>query len=170
MKTSLLLAILASSFLFGTGGCTEEEPAKSVSFRIVIQDENGTEKEIFTQGTDINLGLAIVNNSGQTIEFDYDGFRDQVINEEDFLFVYGESEEGDAAVGRPHQIPLYYRHMNLPPIEVPVGEMVFINYPWSLNPENVPIPAGKYHTAFNKVVTVDDRQVELELYASFEVK
>ncbi len=147
----------------------------SIEFKLVILDKNRNEKSVFSAGTDIRLAVMLNNKLGRDFAWE-NSYACQLLQQEDFFLVYRNStleQGGDstpAAVGKPYVFPTSCPDINLPPENVPPGVQSVVSVFWSANPDNSPLPIGKYYTEFSYTLKIDGTDKVLELRADFEME
>lgn len=151
-----------------------EDQIDKIDFKIVIFDENQKEGNAFEAGTDVRVALRIINSSGEDIQWDYD-YSCLLLNTDDFLHVFKISGDNATAgaytpIGTPYEPPVYCYAINLPPQNIVPGESVLMNIPWSTNPDNQLLSAGKYYTAASFQLTFNNQTRTWNLRTDFEVR
>ena len=151
---------------------TTDGQIQEIAFEIVILDEHQQEGTVFEPGTDINIALKLVNRSGKEFEWKYD-YECDLVQTENFLLVYGlnegESKDDFMPLGSPYQWPIYCLMLNIPSRNLPPGETILIKAPWSHNPDNHPLAAGKYYVIANFALNVDRQSMTWNLRTDFEM-
>jgi hypothetical protein len=170
---SALIQLLSAIIL----GCADDGNAtdgqiRDIAFEIVILDEHQQEGTVFEPGTDVNIALKFINRSGKEFEWKYE-YECQLVQTKNFLLVYGRNEgeikDDYMLVGSPYQWPIYCLMLNVPSRNLPPGETMLIKAPWSRNPDNHPLAAGKYYVVANFALNVDRQSMTWNLKTDFEM-
>lgn len=177
MKNPIGVFVIAVLPLFSSH-CTDSQevrPIDQLGARLVAYDENGIERTIFKANTNITFGLSLVNKSDHDIEagsyYDYCN----VYQKEDFLLIYklmtqDNGEEKWIAYGKPYQEPVACPTFSVA-ITVPASsEAKLHGGAWNSNPDNQPLTAGKYYTAFSFTLELDGQSRTHDLKLEFEVE
>jgi hypothetical protein len=181
-KLASALAILSASILFC--GCEDifpdqsavkpRDPGEKLDFGIVIFDGDGNEGTSFRKGTDIQLALKLVTDGGKMF-----GWRkvDEcgLYSRQDFLLVFKSNENLDTPpslyypLGTPFdKVPAFCSDLDVPPIWIS-GGTVILSSPWSSNPENEPLVAGRYYATATFDLIVDGEAKRWEIKHNFEI-
>jgi hypothetical protein len=150
-----IISLSAVLFLLFVSNCKDNvdplvEQISQIDFELVAMDEEQIESVRFEFGTDVNLALKIINNSGREFKWS-DAYSCQILQLEDFMVVSKEikTEDGNishAPVGRPYIEPVNCQAINLPARNISTGKSILIRIPWSNNPKNEKLVPGKYFT------------------------
>lgn len=149
------------------------EPVPTPDFGIVIFDEAGTEGTSFRKGTDIKIGLKLITDGGSGLQWRKDD-ECRLFSNKDFLLVFQSNESLDKPpalyfpLGTPYQIPMYCMTLNLPSTYIN-GGTVILAFPWSSNPDNEPLVAGRYYTTAAFELIIDGEVKRWDLRADFEI-
>ena len=181
-KIASALSIFSASILFC--GCQDifpdisavkpRDPVEKVDFGIVIFDGDGTEGTSFRKGTDIQLALKLVTDGGKML-----GWRkvDEcgMYSKQDFLLVFKSNENLDTPpslyfpLGTPIDVvPAFCSNPDVPPTYIS-GGTVILKFPWSSNPDNKPLVAGRYYATASFDLIVDGKVKRWELKHDFEI-
>jgi hypothetical protein len=148
-------------------------PVATQDFGIVIFDEAGTEGTSFRKGTDIKIGLKLITDGGKHLQWSKDD-ECRLFSNKDFLRVFQSNESLEKPptlyfpLGIPYQIPIYCTTMNLPPTYINAGAVIFA-FPWSSNPDNEPLVAGRYYTIATFDLIIEGKVKHWELRNDFEI-
>jgi len=149
------------------------DPIETLNFGIVIFDEAGTEGTSFRKGTDIKIGLKLIADAGSGLQWRKDD-ECRLFSNKDFLLVFQSNENLDKPptlyfpLGTPYKIPMYCTAINLPPTYINEGTVI-VAFPWSSNPDNVPLVAGRYYTTAAFELIIDGEVKRWDLRTDFEI-
>jgi len=149
------------------------EPVPTLDFGIVIFDEAGTEGTSFRKGTDIEIGLKLITDGGSRLQWRKDD-ECRLLSNKDFLLVFQSNENLDKPptlyfpLGTPYQIPMYCTTVNLPTAYIDVGTVI-LSFPWSSNPDNETLVAGRYYTTATFELIIEGEVKRWELRSDFEI-
>jgi hypothetical protein len=149
-------------------------PVKTLDFGIVIFDEAGTEGTSFRKGTDIMIGLKLTIDGGKSFQWRKDD-ECRLFSNKDFLLVYQSHESLEKPptqyfpLGTPYQkIPTYCAATKLPATYINAGTVILV-LPWSSNPDNEPLVAGRYYTTATFDLSIEGKVERWELRNDFEI-
>lgn len=172
--TQIFLWALFTLFTSTCSDSQEVQPIDKLGARLVAYDEDGIERTTFEANTNITFGLSLVNKSNDDIKagslFDYC----DVYQKEDFLLIYKliGDDKGEATwvpLGKPYKQPAPCLTISLPLIVPAHGEAKLHGRAWNSNPDNQPLTAGKYYTAFSFTFELDGQSRTHDLKLEFEV-
>lgn len=149
------------------------DPVETLDFGIVIFDEADTEGTSFRKGTDIKIGLKLVTDGGKRLQWRKDD-ECRLVSNQSFLLVFKSNESLEKPptlyypLGTPYQIPMYCAAIDLPPTYITGGTVIF-SFPWSGNPDNEPLVAGRYYATANFELIVDGEVKRWDLRNDFEI-
>ena len=170
------LTILAAGILFS---CMEDNPYKppdpveTVDFGIVMFDETGTQGTSFRKGTDIKIGFKLITDGGDGLQWRTDD-ECRLLSSKSFLLVFQSFESLDkppnlyVPLGTPHLIPTQCTTLNLPTTYINGGTVIFA-FPWSGNPDNEPMVAGRYYATASFDLVVEGEIKHWDLRSDFEI-
>jgi hypothetical protein len=151
---------------------TLADQVQQLGFEILVLGEDQQPGTVFAPGTDIHIALKLINNSGKPFQWKYE-YDCHLFQTEDFLLVYRRSEgetHGDYfPIGTPYQPPIYCLMINLPPYDLPPGETMLVNLPWSTNPDNHPLSTGKYYVVARVELNINGHLNTWDLRTDFEM-
>lgn len=158
-------------------GCENSDLAQQIDkidFQIAILGEDQHEANVFGSDEDIRLALRLINNSEDAIEWHHD-YICQMYQTQFFLSVFklnesDETSESYLPIGTPYQSPVNCYTINFPHILIQPGESILLNLPWSNNPKNQPLSAGKYYTIANFGLNIGGKTKNWELRNDFEIR
>jgi hypothetical protein len=176
LKIASSLTIVLASFLLV--GCEDvfyrpPDPPEELDFGIVLFDQAGTEGTSFRKGTDVQIGLKLTKDGGKFIQWNlYDECR--LYSNQDFLLVFKSNESLDKPptlyfpLGAPYQIPAFCRSTELTSDYITAGTVILV-FPWSSNPANEPLVAGRYYTTATFDLIIDGKVESWDLRTDFEI-
>lgn len=171
-----MLAIFSAGIL---SSCLEDnffkppDPVETVDFGIVMFDETGTEGTSFRKGTDIKIGLKLISDGGDGLQWRTDD-ECRLLSSKTFLLVYQSFEGLDkpptqyVPLGAPYLIPTHCTTLDLPATYINGGTLIFA-FPWSGNPNNKPMVAGRYYVTASFDLVVDGEIKHWDLRSDFEM-
>lgn len=181
-KLASALSILSASIIFC--GCQDifpdpsairpRDPVEKLDFGIVLFDGDGNEGTSFRKGTDIRLALKLVTDGGKML-----GWRrvDEcgLYSRKDFLLVFKSNENLDTPpsmyypLGTPfNDVPAFCRDLDVATTWM-YGGTVILSFPWSTNPENEPLVAGRYYASASIDLIIDGEAKRWDLKHNFEI-
>ncbi len=176
-KLLSVLTIFSTGILFA---CLEDnnffkppDPVETVDFGIVIFDEGGTEGTSFRKGTDVKIGLKLITDGGKDLQWRKDD-ECRLFSRQDFLLVFQSFESLDKpptqyyTLGTPYQIPKYCATQNLPTTYINRGTVIFA-FPWSGNPDNESMVAGRYYATASFDLVIEGDVKRWDLRKDFEI-
>ena len=150
------------------------EPVPTLDFGIVIFDEAGTEGTSFRKGTDIEIGLKLITDGGSRLQWRKDD-ECRLFSNKDFLLVFQSNESLEKPptlyfpLGTPYpNIPSYCTATKLPATYINAGTVI-VEFPWSTNPDNEPLVAGRYYTTATFDLIIEGKVKRWELRNDFEI-
>jgi hypothetical protein len=163
-------------FLILIAGCehdVDRPQIDEIEFALIVLDEAESEAVSFDAGTDIRIGLKLLNNSNKDLEWAYE-YMCILLNSENFLLVSrrdvaGETDSGYVPIGTPYLAPVNCLAINYPSQRLPPGESIIIEVPWSNNTDNKPLPAGSYYVRSNFGLEINDHARSWLLSVDFEI-
>jgi hypothetical protein len=176
LKIASSLTIIPALILFV--GCEQvnyrpPDPPEELDFGIVLFDQSGTEGTSFRKGTDVQIGLKLTKDGGKFIQWNkYDECR--LYSRQDFLPVFQSNEPLDKPptlyfpLGTPYQIPEFCASGKQTSNYIPAGTIILV-FPWSSNPVNEPLVAGRYYTTATFDLVVDGKVKSWDLRTDFEI-
>jgi len=170
------LTIFSASVLFT---CCQDTfykppaPAPTAEFGIVIFDEAGTEGTSFRKGTDIKIGLKLITDGGGALQWREDD-ECRLFSNKDFLLVFQSNENLEDPptlyfpLGTPYENPMYCATIKLPTNWITRGTVIAA-IPWSTNPDNKPLVAGRYYATAAFDLIIDGEVKRWDLRHDFEI-
>jgi hypothetical protein len=149
-------------------------PVKTLDFGIVIFDEAGMEGTSFRKGTDIKIGLKLIIDGGKSFQWRKDE-ECRLFSNRDFLLVFQSNESLEKPptlyfpLGTPYpNIPTYCAATKLPATYINAGTVI-VAFPWSTNPDNEPLVAGRYYATATFELIIDGKVKRWDLRNDFEI-
>lgn len=170
----ILIPLAIFSLLIVIAGCEDppfyhppKQPDQS-KFDLLVVDAQNTDISAFPVGTDIKIVLRFISDESKNIDNEC-----QLFNNKDFFLVFKLDESNPLVpsyypVGTPYQYPINCSAANVPSSHL-FGSSVVIALNWSANPNNLPLPAGKYYTVANFEASIEGKVQRWDLKKDFEV-
>lgn len=175
--------ILSVLTIFSAGilsGCLEDnnfykppKPVETLDFGIVMFDEANTEGTSFRKGTDVKIGLRLIADGGDGLQWRTDD-ECRLLSNKNFLLVFQSFEPLDkpptqyVPLGTPYLIPMRCTTLDFPTIDITGGTVIFA-FPWSGNPNNKPMVAGRYYATASFDLAIKGEIKHWDLRSDFEI-
>jgi hypothetical protein len=173
LYTIVILSVLSCAHEQGIDALQTQ--IDNIDFELAVLDENGEEKSVFDQGTDVNFVLLLNNNSEQDLLWEYH-YDCRISQQADFLLVYklgtsdNRGEIEPVAMGKPYNTPVLCLDINLPARSIPPGEYLLVSDNWSDNKDNSPLTSGKYFTEFFYTLNINGYNKTIDVRVDFEIR